>query len=117
MGSLVYESMVFEFDDRVLAHLQIVIVNKLRKGEPFLMSWRLPADAGSGRGAIWLDPSIPLYFEFDGSRPPAINREWLARLAQSADGSLGLIVVDEDGGIPSVTRPMLLSQHRAAHPG
>lgn len=98
MGSLVYESMVIEFEDRLLAHLQIVIVNKLRRVEPFIMSWRIPAEAGSGRAAIWLEPSIPLYFEFTGSRPITINREWLARLANSADSSRGLVVVGEDGG-------------------
>ncbi|MDN4598621.1 hypothetical protein [Leifsonia virtsii] len=50
------------------------------------------------RSAIWIDPSIPLYFKFDGSRVPDIDREWLARLSASADSSLGLIVTDEEGG-------------------
>lgn len=104
MGSLVYDSMVVEFDDRLLAHLQIVIVNKLRRGDSFLLSWMVSADLGSGRGAIWLDPTIPLYFEFEGSRSPAINREWLSRLANSADTSRGLIVEGEDGGRPIIGR-------------
>ena len=105
MGSLVYQSMVFEFEDRLLAHLQIVIVNKLRRAEPFVMSWQVLAEAGSGRGALWFDPSIPLYFEFTGSRPITINREWLARLANSVDSSRGLIVVGEDGTPPHVGKP------------
>src|SRR6478609_606908 len=92
MGTLIYDSMALEFEDRLLAHLQIVIVNKLRRGDSFLMSWRVSADAGSGRGAIWLDPSIPLYFEFAGSRLPVIDREWLARLGNTADSATGLIV-------------------------
>ena len=41
MGALVYETMVIPFEDRLLAHLQIVIVNKLRRGESFVMSWRI----------------------------------------------------------------------------
>lgn len=113
MGSLVYETMVFELDDRLLAHLQIVIVNKLRQGDSFIMSWRVAADGGSGRAAIWLDPSIPLYFEFGGSRPPSINREWLARLRNSADSSLGLVVVGEDGGMPAMGRAIPVGPHRA----
>lgn len=97
MGSLTYDTTVIEFDDRLLAHLQIVIVNKLRRHESFAMSWRDSAEAGEGRSAIWLDPSIPLYFKFDGSRVPAINRDWLERLADSASSSTGLVVSDEDG--------------------
>lgn len=116
MGSLTYDSMVFEFEDRVLAHLQIVIVNKLRKGEPFLMSWLLPAEAGSGRGSIWLEPSIPLYFQFEGSRAPAIDRAWLGRLIESADSSQGLIVMGEDDHPPAVGRPVPLGQRHAVHP-
>ena len=104
MGTLVYESMAFEFEDRLLAHLQIAIVNKLRRGDSFIMSWRISGDSGSGRGAIWMDPSIPLYFEFDGSRAPSINREWLTRLANSADSSTGLVVVGEDGGLAAAGR-------------
>jgi len=97
MGTLTYDSIVIEFDDRLLAHLQIVIVNKLRRRESFAMSWRDAPEVGDGRSAIWLDPSIPIYFKFDGSRVPAINREWVERLAESAASSHGLLVVGEDG--------------------
>lgn len=97
MGTLTYDSIVIEFDDRLLAHLQIVIVNKLRRRESFAMSWRDAPEVGDGRSAIWLDPSIPLYFKFDGSRIPAINREWVEQLAESAGSSHGLLVVGEDG--------------------
>lgn len=114
MGSLVYDAMVFEFDDRLLAHLQIVIVNKLRRGESFIMSWRAAPEVGSGRGAIWLDPSIALYFEFEGSRVPTINREWLARLANSADSSVGLVVVGEDGNFPAAGKAVAFGHHRSA---
>ncbi|WP_285117389.1 ATP-dependent DNA ligase [Leifsonia sp. fls2-241-R2A-40a] len=97
MGTLTYDSIVIEFEDRLLAHLQIVIVNKLRRRESFAMSWRDSAEVGDGRSAIWLDPSIPMYFKFDGSRMPAINREWVERLTESACSSHGLVVVGEDG--------------------
>jgi hypothetical protein len=93
----VYGSVTVQFDDRTLSHLQIAIVNKLRRGESFTMSWRDSTAVGDGRSAIWIDPSIPLYFKFDGSRVPEIDRAWLARLSASADSSLGLIVTDEEG--------------------
>jgi hypothetical protein len=97
MGSLIYDSTIIEFDDRLLLHLQIVIVNKLRRRESFAMSWRDSPEIGDGRSTIWLDPSIPLYFKFSGSRTPSINRDWLETLAESAASTTGLVVTGEDG--------------------
>jgi hypothetical protein len=97
MGSLTYDSMVIEFDDRVLAHLQIVIVQKLRRGESFLMSWRDSLNSGDGRAAIWIAPTIPLYFKFLGSKVPVIDKDWLHELGKSAESSTGLIVTNEKG--------------------
>ena len=96
MGSLTIDGIVVQFEDRVLTHLQIVIVQKLRKGESFLMSWRDADAVGDGRSSAWIHPSLSLYFKFSGSRVPAINREWLASLMASANGSQGLIVTSED---------------------
>ena len=104
MGNISYDHLVVKVEDRTLAHLQIVIVNKLRRGEAFLMSWKDSVDAGSGRSAIWLHPQVLVVFKFDGSRAPAINPEWLARLAKSADSSTGLIVTAEDGNVPDLGR-------------
>lgn len=97
MGTLTYDGSVIEFDDRLLAHLQIVIVNKLRRHESFAMSWRDSETVGDGRSTIWLDSSIPLYFKFDGSRVPSIDRDWVEVLAESASSSTGLLVIDADG--------------------
>jgi hypothetical protein len=99
MGTLIYDGTAIHFDDRTLAHLQIVIVNKLRRHEGFAMSWRDAPEVGDGRSTIWLDPSIPLYFKFDGSRVPVISREWLDILTESADHSTGLIVTNEEGAL------------------
>ncbi|MGO4299749.1 DUF7882 family protein [Leifsonia sp. RAF41] len=112
MGTLTYDSIVIEFEDRLLAHLQIVIVNKLRRRESFAMSWRDAPEVGDGRSTIWLDPSIPVYFKFDGSRVPAINREWVDQLAESAASSHGLVVTAEEGEL--MQRPARLGS--AAEP-
>jgi hypothetical protein len=96
MGSLTIDGIVVQFEDRVLTHLQIVIVQKLRKGESFLMSWRDADAVGDGRSSAWIHPSLSLYFKFSGSRVPAINRDWLASLMASANGSQGLIVTSEE---------------------
>ena len=97
MGTLIYGTVDIDIDDRLLAHLQIVIINKLRRGEPLLMSWLDSPSIGDGRSAVWLNPNITLYFKFAGSRSPSIDRDWLQALAQSADSSTGLLVVGEDG--------------------
>lgn len=97
MGSLIYgnSALEFTFEDRALAHLQIVITAKLRRREGFVFSWTTAADSGSGRNSIWLDPSSTLYFRYFGSRMPTINREWIEQLAISANNPSGLIFVPE----------------------
>ncbi|NQX37168.1 ATP-dependent DNA ligase [Herbiconiux sp. VKM Ac-2851] len=97
MGSFIYDGTTVQFEDRLLTHLQIVIIQKFQRQESFLMSWKDSPNIGDGRAAIWLTPNIPIYFKFLGSRLPEINREWLAKLAESSDSSSGLIVVGEDG--------------------
>jgi hypothetical protein len=88
--------------DRTLTHLQIVIVNKLRKGEAFLMSWKDAMDAGAGRSAIWLHPYVLVHFKFTGGRVPSINERWLQELTESADSSRGLVVTSEQGDVPGL---------------
>ena len=97
MGRLFYgaPSTEIEFDDRSLAHLQIVITAKLRRRESFVFTWVTSAARGSGRGSIWLDPSSTLYFRYDGSRPPTLNREWIEQLMASANSPSGLVYSDE----------------------
>ena len=96
MGKLKY-GLVSEvvFDDRPLAHLQIVIAAKLRRGESFNFSWQKPAELGSGRTTIWVHPSIPLVYEFDGSRAPVLNRAWIDALMVTANSGAGLHLVPE----------------------
>jgi hypothetical protein len=103
MGTLIYDGQAIEFDDRLLAHLQIVIVQKLTRRESFLMSWLNAVSIGDGRTSIWLDHTIPLRFHFLGSRTPEINRDWLERLTGSAASSTGLIVYGEDGSLARCT--------------
>jgi hypothetical protein len=95
LGILQYDSEEFDFDDRVLAHLQIVISTKLRRHEDFFLSWVQPIERGSGRHAIWIDNGIPLHFFFNGSRPAAINREWIDELLVSSTKAGGLLLADE----------------------
>lgn len=112
MGTLTYDVVSkVDFEDRALAHLQIVIASKLRRGESFNFSWvKAPAD-GSGRTTVWLHPSIPLAWDFAGSRPPAINRQWLEVLMESANSAGGLHLVPE----PQESQPQTSSAQPEQH--
>ena len=111
MGYLEYGSnKTVEFDDRVLAHLQIVIVRKLRRGECFLMSWRDSAENGQGRSSLWIHPAIPLGFKFRGGRSPTVNPIWLAELTLSADSSSGMTVTSEKTS-PRIAQPTIPQGH------
>lgn len=96
MGTLSYDRIVVEFDDRTLTHLQVVIVQKLRRGESFLFSWRNAHEVGDGRSSAWMHPSIPLYFKFTGGHTPTLNGEWIAQLTRSANSSQGLVATSEE---------------------
>ena len=97
MGRLIYgaSAMVFHFDDRTLAHLQLVIGGKLRRREGFYCSWRDDVDIGGGRSSLWLDAAIPLYFLFDSSSRVPVNRTWLEELTRSANTATGLLLTPE----------------------
>ncbi|WRS30634.1 hypothetical protein U6G28_02795 [Actinomycetaceae bacterium MB13-C1-2] len=96
MGFLIYGgTQEYEFDDRTLAHLKVVLTMKLRLQESFLVSWINPAERGGGRFSIWLSPSIPLAFRFVGGRAPELNRDWIEALTETSNGSRGLVVLSE----------------------
>jgi hypothetical protein len=105
VGTLTYAGAVVEFDDRVLTHLQVVIVQKFRRGESFPMSWVDDAPGGDGRSAMWLTPTVPIFFKFDGSRVPTIDQSWIDVLARSAESPRGLVVTDASGGLVRPSSP------------
>lgn len=88
----------FEIDDRALAHLKIVILAKLRRGEPLAFSFEHDVDDASGRSTIWLHPSIPLQFTFSSVEQPTINRAWLDELVVSGNSLDGLRLIPESTG-------------------
>ena len=96
MGHLHYGSppASFELDDRELAHLELVIVAKLRRGENLAVT--LPAHGG-GRSTIWVGIASDLRFEYQTDQVE-INREWLEQLMDSANTTAGLRPVPEPGG-------------------
>ena len=96
MGTLTYDSkLTATFDDRTLAHLQVVIWSKLRRGEPFSFTWTEGSSNSAGRTSIWISANIPLSFQFFGSKAPVLNRAWLEALTKSANSPAGLQLVPE----------------------
>lgn len=95
MGRFIYDTAAnaVEIDDRTLAHLRIVVMNKLRRSEPFMFD--VEVGDGSGRRSFWIHPSVPLQFHFFGSRPARINRLWVEELMQAASGPGGLTILPE----------------------
>lgn len=96
-GTLLYGSPPYEIrmEERLLAHLKIVIVGKLRRNEPFLLSWDRSVGEGSGGTSVWMHPSIPLQFLFAENRPPKLNPAWLEQMAQAAMSNDGLRLMPE----------------------
>ena len=95
MGRFIYDTIAnaVEIDDRTLAHLRIVVMNKLRRGESFMFD--VEAGPGGDRRSFWMHPSVPLQFHFHGSRSPRINRAWIEGLMQNASGPNGLSITPE----------------------
>lgn len=95
MGRFIYDTNAnaVDIEDRTLAHLRIVIMNKLRRAEPFMFD--VEVGDGSGRRSFWVHPSVPLQFHFYGSRQPRINRAWVEDLMLAASGPNGLSIVPE----------------------
>lgn len=82
-------------EDRLLAHLQVIIALKLRRGENFFLAWVNSPQAGAGRFVLWIDNGVPIFCEYEGERIPTINREWIDTLAASAATNYGLQITPE----------------------
>ena len=95
MGRFIYDTTgnSVDIEDRTLAHLRIVVMNKLRRAEPFMFDVEM--GDGSGRRSFWMSPSVPIQFHFFGSRQPRINRTWVEELMLAASGPSGLTILPE----------------------
>jgi hypothetical protein len=92
MGTLIYGPAAKELaiDDRILAHLQGVIIAKLRRGESFAFNWQKDVADGSGHITIWIHPGIYIEFVFLGSKRVPLNRDWMEEIMMTANSAQGL---------------------------
>jgi len=96
MGTLKYDGTTVEFPDLVLAHVEVVVIQKLRRQEAFFLSWHESA-AGGGRTGIWVHPHALLTFHYTSNAPAQIDRAWIERLAVAASSAPGMFVTDAEG--------------------
>ncbi|AZS43727.1 hypothetical protein BWL13_01294 [Microbacterium oleivorans] len=96
MGKLIYENILkADFDDRVLAHLQVVIGTKQRRGESFHFTWKDDVSIGDGVTIVWIHPRCTIAYKFYGGRRPALNRAWIEQMMLAANSGSGLFVMSE----------------------
>ena len=64
--------------------------------EPFALTLRGDAIAGSAAETLWIEPAIPLRFVFDTEESGGLDREWLERLVAAANSAGGMQVETEE---------------------
>lgn len=96
MGMLYYAGSTepISIDDVVLAHARAVISTKLRRNESFTLSWLEDVDGEPRRSTVWMNPTIPLRFSFEGAEPHRLDRELLQRMADAANTVAGMTLDD-----------------------
>lgn len=89
MGKMFYgmSDQAIEIEDRLLAHVQSVVLTKLRRGESFSLSWQ---HSGGGRETVWVHSSIPFRIVLDEVDQVPLSREVLVRLVEAANSNHGL---------------------------
>lgn len=114
MGKFIYEGTVkVDFDDRTLAHLQIVIGGKLRRNESFHFTWKDDTSIGDGRTSVWLHSHCAIVYKYYGSRRPRLNTAWIDALAFTANSPGGLYLVPEPPEPLERDRTRLGAEHEA----
>lgn len=105
MGKLYYGygSEPLNIPDRLLAHIRVVTMTKLRRQESFPLTW-LHDDGEDGRTTMWIHAAIPLKFVFDCAQSEAVDRSILQQLVDEANTTAGMVV----GGADDVERPIEL---------
>lgn len=101
MGVLVYDGEAFEFEDRVLAHLQAVVTVKLRRREPFLLSWSSTEGERTVRNSVWIDNAIPLRYELHTEALGRLDQAWIDELMEMTARASGVVLAAE----PDSRRP------------
>lgn len=103
MGTFTYgpASIDVTLDDRLLAHLRIVIVAKLRRAECFLFTWTDDSGPVPVEESLWMHPAVAMRFRIEKPATMTMNKDWLAVLAHAANSGSGLTARPEPGSRPT----------------
>lgn len=77
-------------DDRVLAHVKVLAGSKLRRNEPFLITWRESSEQGAGRTSVWIHAGTDLIYRFDGGHPADLDTALLEQMSAEALTPMGV---------------------------
>lgn len=96
VGTLIYgRTQEYDFDERTLEHLRIVITSRVRKNESFFLTWTAQRHRQTVTTSLWISPAVPLVFSFSSDTRVPISREWLQQLIRSSYSSQGLVIMPE----------------------
>lgn len=95
MGTLSFSAALPEvvIEDRLLAHLHLVISRKFRQRESFFL--QIPARQGTSPCLVWLDHKMAIRITYVDDETPPINPEWVSTLLELSYRPTGLVVAPE----------------------
>lgn len=96
MGFLIHGGRDYEFENNLLAHLKVVISQKLAKQESFFLSWSKTAEEGYGRVSLWISPHALIAFRFQTNKSPELNITWIKVLKALSNTPRGLVPISEE---------------------
>lgn len=89
MGHLTYGTREIPVEDRLLAHLSVIITQKLRRRECFLLT--VPSgDRRLHAESLWISANSDIGFAYAGNRVPSFNHEWLEQMMNESFSTQGL---------------------------
>lgn len=96
MGVLIFNRQEYDFNDRLLAHLQEAITGKLLRRESFAMSWTANQGFAPHPTTLWVTPSTAMEFYFSNDRDEQINSTWVDAMEWSAYRESGMEIMSEE---------------------
>src|SRR5215216_3269820 len=85
----------FDVEDALLAHLKLVIVAKLRRGESFIVTVPALEHGCEVREALWMNPSVPIRFVIDQADAVPLDHDRLEALMIQANTVRGIVLATE----------------------
>ena len=94
MGSLIYPGVSpIEIDDRLLAHLRTVTVEKLKRREATLLT----VSDGVKQRSFWISSYIPIVFELSIQEKTPLDKDIIDNLRNQANSPRGLLLRENEG--------------------